>query len=184
MWHSYFKRYMSLPNIIKLSQIVWELWPAQDFGFKGDNYITKKVSVVSLAQNNLLVILFIPTKYYQLSQTVLELWPAQDFGLRWDNYIRKKSESCLFCIWHTYWSSSSFLPNIIKICPRYQTYGAHKDVSRFLLQGRQQHNEESELSLLHVTCPPVLLFIPTKYYQIISNSMGLLACTRFQLQGR
>ena len=26
-----------------------KLWPAQDFGFRGDNYITKKVSVVFLA---------------------------------------------------------------------------------------------------------------------------------------
>ena len=37
----------SLPNIIKLSQTVWELWPAQDFNLRGDNYITKKVRVVS-----------------------------------------------------------------------------------------------------------------------------------------
>ena len=28
---------MSLPKIIKLSQTVWELWPAQDFGIRGDN---------------------------------------------------------------------------------------------------------------------------------------------------
>ena len=48
----------SLPNIIKLSQTVWELWPAQDFGFRGDNYISKTVRVVSLARDT-------PTKYYQ-----------------------------------------------------------------------------------------------------------------------
>ena len=41
----------TLPNIIKLSQTVWELWPAQDFGFRGDNYITKIVGVVSLARD-------------------------------------------------------------------------------------------------------------------------------------
>ena len=29
---------MSQPKIIKLSQTVWELWPAQDFGIRGDNY--------------------------------------------------------------------------------------------------------------------------------------------------
>ena len=39
----------SLPNIFISSQTVWELWPAQDFGFRGDNYISKKVRVVSLA---------------------------------------------------------------------------------------------------------------------------------------
>ena len=40
---------MSLPNIIKLFQIVSKLWPAQDFSFRGDKYITKKVKIVSLA---------------------------------------------------------------------------------------------------------------------------------------
>ena len=53
---------------------------------------------------------------------------------------------------------------------------------RFLLQGRQLHNKESELSLWHATCL-LVLFIPTKYYQIISNSMGVTACTRFWIQG-
>ena len=38
----------TLPNIIKLSQTVWELWPAQDFGFMGDNCIITTVRVVSL----------------------------------------------------------------------------------------------------------------------------------------
>ena len=44
-----------LPNI-KLSRIVWKLWPAQDFGFRGDKYIMKKVRVVSLAATRLLVL--------------------------------------------------------------------------------------------------------------------------------
>ena len=34
-----------------LSQTVWELWPAEDFGFKGDNYIVKTVRVVSFARD-------------------------------------------------------------------------------------------------------------------------------------
>ena len=51
MGHSYLTWYMSLPYFIKLSQIVWELWPAQDFFFRGDNYIKKKVRVVSLAHD-------------------------------------------------------------------------------------------------------------------------------------
>ena len=40
---------MSLSNIIKLSHTVWELWPAKDFGLRGDKYITQKMIVVSLA---------------------------------------------------------------------------------------------------------------------------------------
>ena len=39
---------LNLYQIITLSQPVWELWPAQDLCFRGDNYITKKVRVVSL----------------------------------------------------------------------------------------------------------------------------------------
>ena len=33
---------MSLPKIIKLSQTVYELWPAQDFSIRGDKYIMEK----------------------------------------------------------------------------------------------------------------------------------------------
>ena len=37
--------------IIILPQTVLELLPTQDFGLRGDNYITKKVRAVSLACN-------------------------------------------------------------------------------------------------------------------------------------
>ena len=37
--------------MIKLSQTVCELWPAEDFGFRKDNYIMKTVKVVVLAQD-------------------------------------------------------------------------------------------------------------------------------------
>ena len=47
---------MSLQNIIKSSQAVWELWPVQDIGFSGDKNITKKrldlVDIYQLAKNN------------------------------------------------------------------------------------------------------------------------------------
>ena len=49
--HAHWSFSPSPPNIIKLSQKAWELWPAQDFGFRGDNYITKTVRVVILACN-------------------------------------------------------------------------------------------------------------------------------------
>ena len=124
MWHSYFTGYMSLPYIINLPQTVWELWPSQDFCFRGDNYITKwELSV--LYSTPPLVLIFIPTNIIKLSQTVWEIWPAQDFAFRRDNYIMKKardnyhvSESCFSCMPHAYWSFSSFLLNIIKICLR------------------------------------------------------------------
>ena len=37
MGHPYWSFSLFLPNIIKLSQTIWELWPAQDFGSRGDN---------------------------------------------------------------------------------------------------------------------------------------------------
>ena len=51
MRHAYWSSSSSLPNMIKLSQILWELWPAEDFGFRGDNYIMKTVRVISLARD-------------------------------------------------------------------------------------------------------------------------------------
>ena len=64
MWHTYWSSSSSLPNIIILSQTVWELWPAQDFSFRGDNYKTKKRRVVSLAWD-------MPTVQYQCLYQIL-----------------------------------------------------------------------------------------------------------------
>ena len=88
MRHTYWSSSSTLPNIIILSQSVWELWPAQDFGFRGDNYITRKVRVVSLSRDTPNGPPLHPY-IIKLSQTVWELWPAQDFGFRGDNYITK-----------------------------------------------------------------------------------------------
>ena len=133
MWHAYWSSSSSLPNIIKLSQIIWELWPAQDFGFRGDNYITKTVRVVTLTCN-------IPTG------------PLLHFYQTFSKYVLG-----------------------------YQSYGLHKISASGEITTQQI---KWELSLLHTTCSLILLFILTKYDQIISNSMGVMACTRFWLQGR
>ena len=50
MRHAYWSSSVPLPNMIKLSQTVWELWPEEDFGFRRDNYIMKIVRVVSLVR--------------------------------------------------------------------------------------------------------------------------------------
>ena len=50
MWHFALTWYMSPPNIIKLANTVWEIWPAQDFSFRGYKYIMNKVRVVSVAR--------------------------------------------------------------------------------------------------------------------------------------
>ena len=51
------------------------------------------------------------------------------FRLQGRKLHNEDGESCLSCTRHAYWSSSTFLPNIIKICLRYQSYGAHKDAA-------------------------------------------------------
>ena len=74
----------SLPNIIKLSQTVWELWPAQDFGFRGNNYITKTVRLVSLACDPPIGPPLIPTKYYQNMSKGIEVIERIRMRLRTD----------------------------------------------------------------------------------------------------
>ena len=64
MRHSYLTWYMSPPNIIKLSQTVWELWPAQDFGFRGDKYIKQKLSF--LHATLLLDLIYVPTRALEI----------------------------------------------------------------------------------------------------------------------
>ena len=70
---AYLSSSSSLQNIIKLSQTVWELWPAQDFGFKGDNYRTKIMRVVYLACDTPTGPLYIPTKYYQNMSKIIKV---------------------------------------------------------------------------------------------------------------
>ena len=113
----------SLPNITILSETVWELWPAQDFGFKGDHYIMKKVRVVSLA-----CILFIPLNIIKLSQTVWELRPAQDFGFRGDNYITKTVRVVFACDTPT-GPRLDFYKTLSKCLRISKLWSAHKDAS-------------------------------------------------------
>ena len=53
------------------------------------------------------------------------LWPAQDISFREDNYITKTARFPS-CTRHVYWSSSSFLLNIIKICRSVSKLWSHK----------------------------------------------------------
>ena len=81
---------MSPSNIIKLSQTVWELWPAQDFGFRGDKYIKQELSY--LHATLLLDLIYVPTKYYQIISkgTLYYIIKAQYLYFRGDKYITKK----------------------------------------------------------------------------------------------
>ena len=109
MRYSYLTWCMSLPKIIKLSQTVWELWPAQDFRIKGDKYIME-IARVLLNTTCLLVLIYASTNYIiETIQIIKKLLHTQRIWLR--KFIRGGNS----CTWHTYWSLSMPLPNI-KIC--------------------------------------------------------------------
>ena len=71
---------MFLPNIIKLPQTLWELFPTQDFGFRGDNYKTKKVWFVHVTRQ--LVFIYKSTKYYQNISKYQEVMVRRKIWLR------------------------------------------------------------------------------------------------------
>ena len=66
---------LSLPKIIQLSQTVWELWPAQDFGFRGDKYIMVKGRVF-LQATRLVVLSYALPNIIKIFQTIKILWSA------------------------------------------------------------------------------------------------------------
>ena len=129
---------------------------------------------------HLLVLLFIPTNIIKLSQTVLELRPAWDFGFRGDNYIMKTVRVVTLARNIPTGPLLHFHQTLSKYVLVYKSYGLHKISASGEITTQQI---KWELSLLYATRLLVLLFLPTKYYQIISNSMGVMACTRFLLQG-
>ena len=123
MQHSFLTLYMSLLQIIKTSQTEWGLLHAQYFCFRGDNYITKKVRVVSLARNKLTSPPFSPLPNFiniclRVSKLRSDKGSIYVFLLQGKYLLSKAKASCLSCTRYAYWSSSSSLLNIIKL---YQT---------------------------------------------------------------
>ena len=115
MWHAYWSSSSFLQNIIKICVRVRKLRTAQDFGFRGDNYITKKWELSLLYVTCLLVLLLISTKYYHIISYSMSVMACTRFPLQGRKLHNEESESCLSCTLHAYWSSSSSLPNIIKL---------------------------------------------------------------------
>ena len=117
--------------MIKLSQSVWELWPAEDFGFRGDTYIMKTARVVSLARDRPTVLLYIPTKYYQsmskdikgMERTRMRL---QYFCFRGDNYIKNKVR-VVSLAWNMHTDPPLYpYQNLSNYLKQYGSYGLHK----------------------------------------------------------
>ena len=139
-----------------------ELWPAQDFCFREDNYITRKWEF-SFACGMPTGPPLHPYQILSNSQTLWELWPAQDFGFRGDNYTMKTVRCCHSCTQHTYWSSSSFLPNIIKICLRVSKLWPAQD---FCFRGDNYTTNKVRIVSL---APDTPIGPPLHPYQILSN---------------
>ena len=74
-----------------------------------------------------------------------------------------------------------FLLIIIKLSQTVRSYGLH--FKSFLTEEIARKSTEQKLSFLYATLLLNLIYVPTKY-QIISSSMGVIACTGFRLQGR
>ena len=79
------------------------------------------------------------------------------------------------------------VPNIIKIFQIIkELWSAQEFVFEIHLEEITRKKEQSKICqfFLHATLLLDLIYDPIKYYQIISKSMGVIACTRFWFQGR
>ena len=152
---------MPLPNIIKICLRVSKLWNAQDFGFRGDNYIMKKkVRVVSLACDT-------PTG------------PPLHFYQILSYYLKQYESYSLHKILASAYRSSSFLPNIIKICLRVSKLWSAQDFG-FRVDNYITNKVRVVSPAQDMPAGPLLHF-----YQILTYylSTGVIACTRFRLKG-
>ena len=152
----------SLPNTVKLTQTMWELWPTKDFGFRGDYYITKKLRFVSLARNTpICPPPFLPN-IMTLCLRVSKLWRAKgcisDFYFRGYNYITKKEIVSLARDTTTGPSLHPYqiLSNYLK---QYESYGLHK----ILASG-----EKKLLRFVSLACD-IPTGTPLYSYQILSK---------------
>ena len=154
-------------TIIKLSQTVWELWPAQDFGMRGDKYKMEKVTVL-LNTTCLLV------PYLWLYQILSKYFKphTQGFTLK---FIQGRSlennhgRCCLSCTWHAYCSIPMPLPNIIKITKGIKVM----ERTRFWLQGMKKKLRVVSLAYDMPTGPPLHLYLISQYYLKQYGSYGL-----------
>ena len=64
------------------------------------------------------------------------------------------------------------------------TDGRTDDGQKVLYVYWGKKSTEKKLSFLHAIHLLDLIYVPTKNYQVISNSMGVMACTKFWHQGR
>ena len=147
------KYYQSMSKGIKVMECT--RMRLQYFCFRGDNYITKwELSL--LHGTHLLVLLFIPTKYYQIISNSMGVMTCTRFWLQGRQLHNKDRESCLSCMRRAYWSSSTLLPNVIKIFPRVsKLWSAQGCISG---HGRKDSRMDGQTDGRHADC-----YIPRTY---------------------
>ena len=73
---------------------------------------------------------------------------------------------------------------IIKIFQTIKKLWSAQEFGLEIRSGEITKKRTKEMSFLHVALLLDLICVPTKYYQIILNSMGVVTRTRFRFQGR
>ena len=171
MRHFYMTWYMSLPNIFRLSQTVWELWPVHKILASGDNkYITKKVRVVlSCMWHTYQYLSMSLQNIIKIFQTMKKLWHAQEFGLEiclGEVTRRRPKQQLSFLHASSYLTWYMFLPIIIKLS---QTVWELWPAEDFGFRGHKYIMKKVRVVSLAYIMPTFLIFASTKYYQNISN---------------
>ena len=74
------------------------------------------------------------------------------------------------------------LQNIIKIFQiiKKSLSAQDFDLGIYSVESTRKRTKQ-ELSFFHVILLLDLIYVPLKYYQIISDNMGVIVCTRFQI---
>ena len=121
---------MPLPTIMKIFQTIKKLWSAQEFGLEIRSWeIIKKRTEQELSFLHATILhdlIIAPTIYYQIISNSMGLMACTRFWLRGRLLLNEERENCLSSTQHAYWSSSTFLPNIIKLSQTVWSYGLHK----------------------------------------------------------
>ena len=84
---------------------------------------------------------------------------------------------------YTFWSLYMPLLNITKIVQTLKSYRVHKNGLEIRSGETSWKKTEQELSFLHATFLLDLIFVPIKYYQIISNGRELWPAQDFCFRG-
>ena len=126
-----------LPTVINLSQRVQKLWSLKYLKsvIRGGNSNIKAVGVT-------IFVCDMPPwpvlHTYEMSSNYLQgywslgLCKVSWFNIKMGSYLKIRQWELFSCMWHTYWTSSPYLPNIIKFRQFFMTEG---QTYRQMLQG-------------------------------------------------